>query len=89
MQRLPAIATAETGFESPIGATPGATRATREQQKTVVWRLDLTPPDFDGQAEIVELVVRGPRSQVEQLQRLGQALAPNDKARHLAAPGHS
>jgi hypothetical protein len=74
---VPAIPCLGSHSKAAPRATPGATHATQEQQKTVVWRLELTPPDNTGQEQIVEMVVRGTRSQVEQLQRLGQALAPN------------
>jgi hypothetical protein len=71
----------------PKSAQPGAPLASPVHQQTVVLALDLTPAGFTGQEEIIELVVRGPRSEVEQLQRIGQALSLKDKTLHRGAQG--
>lgn len=85
---LPPIMATNTPTKASSGATAGATLTARAQQKTVVLALDLTPADYSGQEPIGELRVRGPLSQLESLQRVAQALAGNDKARHHGAPGH-
>jgi hypothetical protein len=63
-----------------IGAAPGAAGAALMHRKTVTLALDLATGDMNQQEEMAELVVRGPLSQVLQLQRIGQALAIGDKS---------
>jgi len=89
---IPLLGTASTASvaakeKSVPGAAPGAAGAAPLHRKAAILTLDLTPADYTGQEEIVELIIRGPRSQVQQIQRVGEALAPDDKPRHPAAPG--
>ena len=48
---------------------------------------DLSSGGNPLQEEIGEIVVRGPLSQVLQIQRIGQAMSRNDETRHQWAPG--
>lgn len=92
---VPAIPTAEVpqnmgrndAGESVPGAPPGAPIAPELHRKTAILTLNLTLDGNPLQEEIVELVVRGPLSQVLQIQRIGQALTRNDKTPHLPARG--
>ncbi len=62
------------------GAVPGAVIAADLHRTTATLTLDLASGGTSPQEEMVELIVRGPLSQILQIQRIGQALTLNDKA---------
>ena len=78
LAKVPAIPDLPGRSVEAKGVAPGVALAASEVRKTDAGCLDLTPADISGQEEIAELVIRGTRSQIQQIQRIGRALAPNE-----------
>ncbi|MCL2639495.1 MAG: tyrosine-type recombinase/integrase [Phycisphaerales bacterium] len=80
--KTPASTGENTASTAPVGAPSGAPIAPEVHRKAAVLTLDLSSDGNASQEEIIEMVIRGPRSQVLQIQGIVQVLSRNDKTPH-------
>ncbi|MCC6682852.1 MAG: hypothetical protein IT445_18295 [Phycisphaeraceae bacterium] len=88
--RVPAIesqAGAVGGDEQEVRPTLSPTLSTDRHRKAATLVLELSVPGTQVQEPRVEMLVRGPGSQVALLQAVGRLLASNDKASHQLVQG--
>lgn len=83
---IPNIDAVETA-QDDVPCNTYATRATDVHRKSATLTLELTPRDAERQEPEMEIMVKGPMTQVLLLQAIGQLLASNDKASHQKIRG--